>query len=66
MACSVLDKTCLVTETIATVRAHAMEVCLVFPVTTVWVFAVLIKPTLSKHKLKIIKQTKHNRFTDGP
>jgi hypothetical protein len=50
MACSVLDKTSLVTETIAAVGAHAMEVCLVFPVTTMWVLAVLIKPISSTHK----------------
>jgi len=44
MACSVLDKARLVTEAVATVRTQAVEMCLMFPVTTIWVFAVLVKP----------------------
>jgi hypothetical protein len=44
MACSVLDKARLVTEAVATVRTQAVEMCLMFPVTTIWVFAVLIEP----------------------
>jgi hypothetical protein len=56
MACSVLDKARLVTEAIATVRAHAVEVRLVFTVTTMWVFAVLIEPAQQMHRLRIDKQ----------
>ena len=44
MTSSVLDEARLVTEAVATVRTQAVEMCLMFPVTTEWVFAVLIEP----------------------
>lgn len=44
MSCRVLYESGLVAETVTAVLAHAVEMCLVFPVPAVRVMAVLVEP----------------------
>lgn len=43
MPCSVLYKSRFVTEAVATVRPHTMEMSLMFPIATMWVFTIFIE-----------------------
>jgi hypothetical protein len=62
MASSVLDKARLVTEAVATVRTQAMEMRLMFTVTTVRVLAVFIEPAEPTTGLTKTKKNKDKGF----